>query len=79
MSLGRRSVEGVVLPAVGVAVVALAFEVAPRVGLLSRSSFPPTSEVATTLLDLFGTAEASRPAALTAGRVVRHQRGTRAV
>lgn len=58
MSLGRRSVEGVVLPAAGVAAVALAFEVAPRVGLLSRSSFPPTSEVATTLVDMLGTAEA---------------------
>jgi ABC-type nitrate/sulfonate/bicarbonate transport system permease component len=57
MSLERRSVEGVVLPAVGVAVVALAFELAPRIGLLPRSSFPPTSEVATTLVRLLGTAE----------------------
>lgn len=45
------------LPVVGVAVVALAFEVAPRVGVLPRSSFPPTSEVVTTLVDLLGTAE----------------------
>lgn len=57
MSSGRRNVERVLLPALGVAVVALAFEVAPRVGVLPRSSFPPTSEVATTVVDLLGTGE----------------------
>lgn len=57
MSLGRRSVEGVGLPVVGVAVVALAFELAPRLGVVPRASFPPTSEVAATLVRLPGTAE----------------------
>jgi ABC-type nitrate/sulfonate/bicarbonate transport system permease component len=57
MSMGRGSVERVVLPVVGVAAAALALEVAPRVGLLPRSSFPPTSEVATTLVRLLRTAE----------------------
>jgi ABC-type nitrate/sulfonate/bicarbonate transport system permease component len=42
---------------VGIAVVLGFFEVAPRVGLLPRSSFPPASEVAGVIVDLLDTAE----------------------
>jgi ABC-type nitrate/sulfonate/bicarbonate transport system permease component len=41
-----------------VAVVLLAFELAPRVGVLPQSSFPPTSEIVTTLVGMLGTTEA---------------------
>lgn len=44
-------------PLVGLGLVMLAFEVAPRVGILPGSSFPTTSEVAMALVDLVGTAE----------------------
>jgi ABC-type nitrate/sulfonate/bicarbonate transport system permease component len=47
----------VALPAAGLATVLLAFEIAPRVGVLPRSSFPTTSEVAAALGGLLGTAE----------------------
>ena len=47
----------VALPLVGVAVVLAAFEAAPRLGVLPRSSFPPTSEVLGTVWSLLGTAE----------------------
>lgn len=53
----RRVGRAVGLPAVGVAVVLAGFEVAPRVGLLPRSSFPPASEIAATLGDLVTTSE----------------------
>ena len=50
-------VEAVVLPLLGIGAVAAAFEVAPRIGVLPRSSFPTTSEVAGALVSLLGTAE----------------------
>jgi ABC-type nitrate/sulfonate/bicarbonate transport system permease component len=53
----RRRVEAVALPAVGVAVALAAFEIAPRVGVLPRSSFPPVSEIFATLADLGTTGE----------------------
>lgn len=53
----RDRVEAVVLPVLGVAVTLAAFEVAPRIGLLPRSSFPPFSEIFATLTDLVTTAE----------------------
>jgi ABC-type nitrate/sulfonate/bicarbonate transport system permease component len=59
-SSGRRSwpdADDVVLPLLGFALALGFFELAPRVELLPRSSFPPTSEVAATLVDMLGTAE----------------------
>jgi ABC-type nitrate/sulfonate/bicarbonate transport system permease component len=53
----RRRLERVGLPSVGIAVALAGFELAPRVGVLPRSSFPPTSEVAASLADLAGTTE----------------------
>ena len=52
----RRRAEAIALPAVGVAVVVAAFEVAPRIGLLPRSAFPPFSEIFAALVDLVTTA-----------------------
>ena len=60
-------VEAVVLPLLGILVVLGFFELAPRVGLLPRSSFPPTSEVGATLWDMLGTAEPWRAAGQTLG------------
>jgi ABC-type nitrate/sulfonate/bicarbonate transport system permease component len=54
---GTDTAEAVALPLLGVAAVLVAFEVAPRVGLLPRSSFPTTGEVAGALASLLGTAE----------------------
>lgn len=48
----RQRVEQVLLPVLGVVVVLLAFEIAPRIGILPRQSFPPVSEIFTTLADL---------------------------
>ncbi|HKE73642.1 MAG TPA: ABC transporter permease [Acidimicrobiales bacterium] len=42
----RRRAEAAALPVLGVAMVLAAFEVAPRVGILPRSNFPPFSEIA---------------------------------
>lgn len=53
----RRGVEAVVLPVLGVAVVLAAFELAPRVGVLPRSSFPPVSETFAALADMATTSE----------------------
>jgi ABC-type nitrate/sulfonate/bicarbonate transport system permease component len=53
----RRLVEAVGLPVLGVGVALAAFEVAPRVGVLPRSSFPPASEIAAALADLAATDE----------------------
>ena len=53
----RPGAETVVLPLFGVAVAAAALEVAPRVGVLPGSSFPPTSEVLGALADMLWTAE----------------------
>jgi ABC-type nitrate/sulfonate/bicarbonate transport system permease component len=44
-------------PAVGIGLVLALFEMAPRVGVLPRSSFPPTSEVAGLLVDMLDTSE----------------------
>jgi ABC-type nitrate/sulfonate/bicarbonate transport system permease component len=52
----RRWAEAIALPAIGVAAVLAAFEVAPRVGLLPRSAFPPFSEIFAALVDLVTTA-----------------------
>jgi ABC-type nitrate/sulfonate/bicarbonate transport system permease component len=51
----RHRAEAVLLPALGVAVALAAFEVAPRVGVLPRSSFPPVSEIFTALAELVTT------------------------
>jgi ABC-type nitrate/sulfonate/bicarbonate transport system permease component len=48
----RTRVEAAVLPVLGVAIVLAGFEVAPRVGVLPRSSFPPVSETLGVLADL---------------------------
>lgn len=48
----RRWGEAIVLPALGVAVALAAFEVAPRVGILPRSAFPPVSEIFAALGDI---------------------------
>jgi ABC-type nitrate/sulfonate/bicarbonate transport system permease component len=53
----RRRAETVLLPALGVAVALAAFEVAPRVGVLPRSSFPPVSEILGRLADLVTTSD----------------------
>lgn len=49
--------ERIGLPLLGLLVALAAFEVAPRVGLLPSSSFPPPSEISTRLVELVGTAE----------------------
>lgn len=49
--------DAAALPAVGVGVVLVGWESAPRLGLLPRSSFPPASEVIATLADLLRTTE----------------------
>lgn len=54
---GRDALEAVALPLLGIVVALAVFEVAPRVGVLPRSSFPTTSEVAGALVSLLGTAE----------------------
>ncbi|HET9610374.1 MAG TPA: ABC transporter permease [Acidimicrobiales bacterium] len=57
MSRGARDrVESVALPVAGVAVALAAFEIAPRIGVLPRSSFPPFSEIFATLTELVTTA-----------------------
>jgi len=53
----RRRAEAIVLPVLGVAVVLVAFEVAPRVGILPRATFPPLSESARALWDLITTGD----------------------
>jgi ABC-type nitrate/sulfonate/bicarbonate transport system permease component len=49
---GRRRVPDALLPVIGVAVTVAVFEVAPRVGLLPRASFPPVSEMVAAAVDL---------------------------
>jgi ABC-type nitrate/sulfonate/bicarbonate transport system permease component len=49
---GRFLTADALLPVLGVAVTVAVFEVAPRVGLLPRESFPPVSRVASAALDL---------------------------
>jgi len=53
----RRMVEAAVLPLLGIAAVVAVLEVAPRVGALPRSSFPPPSEVFGVLAQMVHTAE----------------------
>jgi ABC-type nitrate/sulfonate/bicarbonate transport system permease component len=53
----RQRAEALVLPVVGVAVVLAAFEVAPRIGVLPRSTFPPVSESLAALAELVTTRE----------------------
>jgi ABC-type nitrate/sulfonate/bicarbonate transport system permease component len=53
----RQRTEALVLPVLGVAVVLAAFEVAPRIGVLPRSSFPPVSETFAALGDLVTTSD----------------------
>lgn len=52
-----RALAGAALPAAGLAVVLAAFEAAPRVGVLPRSSFPPVSEIFAALGELTTTGE----------------------
>lgn len=58
---GRRGapsrVEAAVWPIVGVVVALAVFELAPRIGVLPRSAFPPFSEIFAALVDLLGTGE----------------------
>ena len=56
-SAAARLGERVLLPLVGLAVVLAAFELAPRVGVLPRASFPPVSEVFGAFVDIVGTEE----------------------
>lgn len=49
--------ERIGLPLVGTLVALTAVEVAPRIGVLPRSSFPPPTEVFTRLAELVGTAD----------------------
>ena len=53
----RRRTEAVVLPVAGIAVVLVAFELARRVGVLPRSSFPPVNETFAALADMATTSE----------------------
>jgi ABC-type nitrate/sulfonate/bicarbonate transport system permease component len=57
----RRGAEAVALPVLGTAVVLAAFEVAPRVGLVPRTSFPPFSEIFGAFVDLVRTGDLWRP------------------
>ncbi len=50
--LAGRGAERYLLPLSGLAVVLAAFEIAPRIGLLPRSSFPPVSEIFSALASL---------------------------
>lgn len=52
VSPSRQRLEAIVLPALGIAVVLVAFELAPRIGVLPRQSFPPVSEIFVGLLEL---------------------------
>jgi ABC-type nitrate/sulfonate/bicarbonate transport system permease component len=54
-SRARRRAEAVVLPVIGVAVALAGFEVAPRIGVLPRSAFPPVSETFGALAELVTT------------------------
>jgi ABC-type nitrate/sulfonate/bicarbonate transport system permease component len=54
---GTDAVEAAALPLLGIAVALAVFEIAPRLGVLPRSSFPTTSEVAGALVSLLGTAD----------------------
>lgn len=56
-STRRQRLEQVLLPLAGVAVVLAAFELAPRVGVLPRSSFPPVSETFAALVRLVADGE----------------------
>lgn len=53
---GARALDRLFLPAIGLAVALAAFEIAPRIGLLPRGSFPPVSEIFVELADLVTTA-----------------------
>lgn len=53
----RAHAEGLMLPLAGLAVTLAFFELAPRVGLLSRSSFPPVSEIFGALASMLATAD----------------------
>lgn len=57
----RQRTEGALLPLLGVVVVLAAFEVAPRVGVLPRQSFPPVSEIFKALFDLVAAGELWTP------------------
>ena len=53
----RRHIEAATLPVLGLVVVLGFFELAPRIGVLPRSSFPPISEIFTSLGDQLTTSE----------------------
>lgn len=53
----RRRAEGLMLPLAGLAVALAFFELAPRLGLLPRSSFPPVSEIFAALGEMLTTAD----------------------
>ena len=56
-SRARPIGEVALLPLLGIVVVVAVLELAPRVGVLPRSSFPPASEVFAVLADMLRTAE----------------------
>jgi ABC-type nitrate/sulfonate/bicarbonate transport system permease component len=57
----RQRAEAILLPLLGIVVVLAAFEIAPRVGVLPRQSFPPVSEILTSLVDLIASGELWTP------------------
>jgi ABC-type nitrate/sulfonate/bicarbonate transport system permease component len=57
----RQRAEAILLPLLGIVVVLAAFEIAPRVGVLPRQSFPPVSEILTSLVDLIASGELWNP------------------
>lgn len=52
-----RRVASFIYPLAGLVVTLAAFEVAPRIGVLPRSSFPPVSEIFAALGDMLGTGD----------------------
>ncbi|HEX6197480.1 MAG TPA: ABC transporter permease [Jiangellaceae bacterium] len=57
----RQRSEAILLPLLGVVVVLAAFEIAPRIGVLPRQSFPPVSEIFGSLADLIAAGELWTP------------------
>ena len=57
----RHRAEAMLLPLLGIVVVLVAFEVAPRAGVLPRQSFPPVSEIFSALAELVAAGELWTP------------------
>jgi NitT/TauT family transport system permease protein len=56
-SRGRRSASAVLLPVVSVAALLGLWELAPRIGLIRRTSVPPFSDVVSEVVDVLGRPE----------------------